>query len=123
MIQVLKHGEYRLDEAETLSRIFILDNSKYFNWNTSAGELTDCTKDKPKINSTLSIGKYFLYNVTNETILTNCLHLELLLGKRKWQAYILPLGFPTKKQRNVKILPTKEIITISRFGEKTNPDS
>lgn len=118
MIQVIKHGAYQLNEADNSYKIIILDNSKFLSWNPLSGEIIDSTKSKPQSNSTLSIGKYFLYNVENEKELTNCLHLELLLGKRKWQAYVLPLGLPTKKQKNTKIIPTTEVITMSRFIER-----
>lgn len=112
MIKILKRGSYQLYEIDNFTKMFCLDNLRTYKWMNTTTEFFENQNNIQPI-TTLAIGRYFLYDVNEEEALTNLQHLELYLGKRTWQGYLLPGGLPTKKEKKKKIVPTEEIITKS----------
>lgn len=56
---------------------------------------------------------YRIYKVKNEPKLIDLLHLELSVGKNKWQGYLLLTGLPTKNKIRSRIVPSEEIISLN----------
>jgi hypothetical protein len=52
-----------------------------------------------------------MYDVKDESTLTDLVHLELHAGIGIWQGYLLPTGLPAGSKIRNRIIPTKEIIT------------
>jgi hypothetical protein len=113
MIKLLEGGTYRLIETKKQTKILTLDGEKIFAWIHAGeiGEILVASHKKHKTDHMLTLGKYRLYEVKNEPLLTDLLHLELLVGEGLWQGYLLPTGLPTTDKKRNRIIPTKEIIT------------
>lgn len=123
MIRLVEEGQYRLVESKRLVRLLFLEKGKVFAWiNAKAiGEILVLTGTRHRIDHVLATGTYRVYSVNNEPQLTDLLHLELFIGNGKWQGYLLPTGFPTKKDKRNRIIPTKEIITKTRRTRISSP--
>lgn len=115
MIKVLKTGNYKLIETKDQTKILILDGKKTFAWvNIKAiGEILVTSHKTHKADAILTVGKFRLYDVTDEPKLSDQLHLELSVGEGVWQGYLLPTGLPTNKKKRNRIIPTVEVITKS----------
>lgn len=111
MIKIIKRGDYQLVEIKKNTKVFILDNTKAFTWVDTSAEFIEYNPRVEQQATTLSRGKYFLYEVHDEKPFSDTLHWELYLGKRTWQGYLLPDGLPSKKEKTKKIFPTEELIT------------
>jgi hypothetical protein len=122
MIRVIGSGSYRLDETAGAFKLLMLDSygeKCTYAWEWVNGINIRLTDRKPdEAHYTLADGKYRMYEVRDETGLTNQLHLELSLGGSTWQGYLLPEGLPegakTKTMRPVKELITKSFAS-ARF--------
>lgn len=114
MIQLLQTGQYKLIETKTEVKILQLEE-KTFAWINAAGigEILVTSHRIHKIDHTLAVGKYRLYEIKNEPELTDLFHLELLVGDGEWQGYLLPTGLPNDVKKRNRIIPTKELITKS----------
>lgn len=112
MIRILDEGEYALIETRRHTRILRL-GSLVFAWITSTrvGEILVSSHRAHKTDHILALGKYRIYDVTDENFFTDLLHLELSVGNGKWQGYLLPTGLPTNKHTKSRIIPTTELIT------------
>lgn len=117
MIRLLKEGKYKLIETRKQTKILSLDK-EVFAWisTTKVGEILVVSHKSYKTDHMLSIGKYRMYEVEDESKLTDLIHLELLVGEGKWQGYLLPTGLPNKKKIRSKMIPTREIITKVIFN-------
>jgi hypothetical protein len=62
----------------------------------------------------LATGYYRLYDVKSEPGLSPQQHLELNVGYNLWQGYLLPSGLPNKTRKLVKIMPTKEVVSVKK---------
>lgn len=112
MIKCIKFGDYQLVKSKKGTKMLILDNYAYAWVNAkNIGELLIVSNKEHSIDSVLAVGKYRLYDVKDEPHLVDQLHLELLVGKGKWQGYLLLTGLPTDKDKRKRIIPTKECIT------------
>jgi len=60
---------------------------------------------------TLSDGEYRIYDIDEEPNLNDNTHLELQVGRNKWQGYLLLTGLPSKDRQRTRMIPTNEIIT------------
>lgn len=80
------------------------------------GEILVTSHKTHRVDHTLAIGKYRLYDVKNEIALRGMQHLELLVGQGVWQGYTLPTGLPTDTKKRNRIIPTNEIITRSQHS-------
>lgn len=116
MVKLLQWGIYSLIETKAHTKILILDNKKMYAWIIAGeiGEILVASHKPHKIDHILSVGKYRIYKVKNESKLTDLTHLELLVGDGVWQGYLLTSGLPSaNNKKKVRIIPAKEIITKS----------
>ncbi len=113
MIKLVQHGEYRLIETKSATKILKLNGVKSFAWINAKniGEILISTFKKHIADYTLCIGNYRLYEVREEPKIIDGFHLEFFVGDDTWQGYILPTGLPTKKKGRNRIIPTRELLT------------
>ncbi len=111
MIKRIKSGFYKLIETKKNIKILYLDNRAFAWIEPSIGELLVVTRRAHHTDCILSIGKYYTYSVADEPALTDLLHLELEVGERVWQGYLLPTGLPEDNKPRVRVIPTNETIT------------
>ncbi len=112
MIRVLGEGEYKLAETPAQIKILVLGNRSYL-WLFKPDHrqtLVVATRKKPKVDHVLAIGRYRLYEVKDESDLSNFMHLELSLGNRRWQGYLLHDNSLIIKTV-IQISPTSELIS------------
>lgn len=116
MIRTIQSGSYHLIETHGHTKILNLDGKRTFAWVVAGniGEILVTTHKSHPVDYTLAIGKYRLYEVSNEIHLRNGQHLELLVGQGSWQGYALPTGLPNDKKIRNKIIPVKDVITKSQ---------
>lgn len=112
MITTLQSGRYKLIETKRNIKILYLDETAYA-WVEPAtmGEILVASHNIHKTDCVLSIGKYFLYSVVDESHLADHMHLELEVGKDYWQGYLLLTGLPDSNKTRRRIIATPEIIT------------
>ena len=112
MISILKQGGYKLIETKSQTKILYLDEEVYA-WvePASIGEILVYSHNSHITDCVLSVGMYFIYEVTDEPKLSDQQHLELEVGDRSWQGYLLLTGLPSDKKVRVRIIPTAERIT------------
>jgi hypothetical protein len=115
MITVLQKGAYQLIETKGHVKILTLDGKTYA-WIAieGIGEILVSSHNPHKTDHILAIGAYRLYEVDDEPQLSDQQHLELNVGERAWQGYLLPTGLPTNQKKRARIIPTKEIVTYNR---------
>ena len=115
MITLLGQGEYQLLETKNLNKILKISDKGTYAWINAKGigEILIFSHKKHKADYVLSVGKYRLYQVKDDSKLTDTIHLELSTGKSSWQGYLLITGFPNDKDKRSRIIPTEEIITKS----------
>lgn len=113
MIKLVKKGKYKLIETRSDTKVLTLDNKKSYVWvfTKTFGEMLITTRVPHKTDQKLAKGEYRLYEVDNEPKLVDTLHLELSIGERDWQGYLLITGFPTKRKMRSRIIPTYERIS------------
>ena len=109
----MQHGEYRLIETRSATKILKLNGVRSFAWINAKniGEILISTFKMHIADYTLCIGNYRLYEVREEPEIVDGFHLELFVGEDTWQGYLLPTGLPTKKKIRNRIIPTKELLT------------
>lgn len=112
MIALHRNGLYKLIETKHHTKVLYLDNDIY-GWVEPAhiGEILVVSHKVHKTDCVLSIGHYRLYDVENEPYLSDQPHLELEVGREKWQGYLLPTGLPDAHKKRSRIIPTIETIT------------
>lgn len=112
MIKLTQRGEYSLIETKGHTKILNLDKKTYAWINASGiGEILVGSHKKHIADHILAVGEYRIYEVKNEDKLTDQIHLELSVGKGRWQGYLLLTGLPHGKKKRNRIIPTYEIIT------------
>lgn len=118
MITVLRKGAYKLIETKGHVKILALDD-KLYAWVVAEniGEILVTTHYPHITDHILATGIYRHYDVTDEPKLSDQQHLELNVGERLWQGYLLPTGLPSGAKIRSRIIPTKEVIS-SRRGIK-----
>lgn len=111
MITLTKNGMYKLIETKHNTKVLYLDNVAYA-WiePTAIGEILVASHKVHKSDCVLSIGEYRLYDVLDEPKLSDQLHLELSVGLKFWQGYLLLSGLPSSTHKRVRIIPTHEVI-------------
>lgn len=112
MIKTLKKGIYQLLETKNQTKILILDDKQIYAWiyALDIGEILVNSSKKHIKDVVLALGKYCLFDVKDENKLTDMQHLELEVGKNKWQGYLLLTGLPTGKDKRNRIIPTDQLI-------------
>lgn len=116
MITVLQKGSYKLIETKGHVKILILDDKAYA-WIAARGigEILVTSHQPHKADCILASGIYRLYDVEDETRLSDHKHLELNLGERLWQGYLLLTGLPDDTKKRARIIPTHEVISAGRL--------
>ena len=111
MIKTIIDGVYGLIETKDHIKILTLDE-RQFAWIASGGigEILVTSHNPHKVDHWLAIGKYRLYDVKDEPKLVDQQHLELHVGTKRWQGYLLPTGIPVNKKKRSRIIATKELI-------------
>lgn len=114
MINLIKSGEYRLIETKKNTKILTLDSDTYA-WvePPTIGEILVVTHVMHKTDCVLSVGSFHIFEVSGEPDLTDMLHLELEVGNKLWQGYLLLTGLPDNHKKRARIIPTYETITTS----------
>ena len=110
MISILQRGIYRLIQTKPQTKILILDDEKMYA--LTGEEILITTYNISSEDCVIATGNYRLYEVTNETNLSDKMHLELYIGLSAWQGYLLPTGLPTNEKMKGTIIPTNEVITV-----------
>lgn len=112
MIELLAIGPYKLIETKHHTKILHL-GTDVFAWvePRNMGEILVESHKAHKTDCVLSVGQYKLYDVENEPDLSDQIHLELDVGRNKWQGYLLLSGLPNLHKKRGRIIPTKEVIT------------
>ena len=83
------------------------------------GEILVTARSDHSVASELSAGEYRIYRVNGDPLLNDTLHLELQVGRNRWQGYLLLTGLPDKQRKRTRIIATKEIITDNpRFRDR-----
>ncbi|HSX02154.1 MAG TPA: hypothetical protein VLI05_02445 [Candidatus Saccharimonadia bacterium] len=113
MLTLLRKGDYRLIETKGQVKILYLDDDVYA-WvhAQDIGELLIASHVPHRADYHLASGRYRLYEAESEARFASQQHLELLVGKRHWQGYLLPAGLPDGSQLRVRLIPTLECITL-----------
>lgn len=124
MIRTLSKGDYRLIETKGQVKILYLGEAAYA-WVMAEdiGEILVTTHKPHKVDHILALGRYHLYDVTNEPHYTDLQHLELSVGEGQWQGYLLPTGLPSDTKTRSRVIPTKDVIThpvLSRIAFRLN---
>jgi len=114
MITLHRSGQYKLIETKSDTKVLYLDNDIYA-WVEPAhmGEILVFSHKVHKTDYLLSMGMFKLYDVEDESALSDQMHLELEVGESQWQGYLLLSGLPDDNHRRVRIIPTNEIITTN----------
>ncbi len=124
MIKLLKQGRYKLIETKGQTKILTLDNDTFAWVNAEEiGEILVSSHRDHVTDNILAIGKYRLYQVKDEDLLTDLEHLELFVGDGKWQGYLLTTGLPNETNHRKRIIPTKELITKMSLYELRRNES
>lgn len=116
MIKIIGAGQYRLIDTKKGTRVLHLDDQQYAWIDVEAvGEILVVSHNPHPADSLVSSGEYVLYEVEDEPELIDQQHLELEVGEKKWQGYLLPTGLPTSQKFRSRIIPTKEVISGNGF--------
>lgn len=112
MITLHRTGHYKLIETKANTKVLYLDNDTYA-WVEPAniGEILVYSHKSHKTDCVLSMGQYNLYTVEDEPDLSDQTHLELEVGEKSWQGYLLLTGLPDDHHKRGRIIPTVETIT------------
>jgi len=112
MINLLETGPYRLlSTREHGTMLFLGEQGYHWSWAKGIGELLTLSKRPHQPSHTLAEGRYRIYDVKDEPKVTDLHHLELSLGPRKWQGYLLLTGLPDTKRIRRRIVPPEEVIS------------
>ena len=112
MIKLIEKGSYKLIITKDHNRILYLGSQGYlWTYAKNIGELLSFSKHPHAQEYLLAEGKYNLYKVKNEPKFVDLPHLELSVGKNKWQGYLLLTSLPTKNKIRSRIVPSEEVIS------------
>lgn len=112
MISLRRNGLYKLIETKHHTKVLYLDNESYA-WvePVNIGEILVASRTIHKTDCVLSLGHYRIYEVEDEPYLSDQMHLELEVGRNRWQGYLLLSGLPDMHKKRGRIIPTAEVIT------------
>jgi hypothetical protein len=115
MIDLQRSGSYKLIETDKDSKVLYLNGTTHI-WAVvdGSGAISTMPHKAVRTDYMLSLGRYRLYGVSDESRLSELPHLELEAGANLWQGYLLPAGLPGDDEKRVRIIPTKETITMNR---------
>lgn len=112
MITLQKSGNHKLIETKKQTKILYLDDGVYA-WvePKEIGEILVISHKKHKTDCILSVGQYHIYDVKDESAISDNQHLELEVGRNVWQGYLLLTGLPDDEKKRTRIIPTDQVIT------------
>ena len=112
MISLDRSGLYKLIETKHHTKVLYLDDDIYA-WvdALNIGEILVTSHKMHKTDCVLSLGHYRLYHVDNEPYLHDQIHLELEVGRGRWQGYLLLSGLPDEQKLRGRIIPTEEVVS------------
>lgn len=112
MIEQIDKGTYTLAGTKGNHKILLLDNQAYI-WITTKkiGQILVFTQKIQTPHYIMAEGKYTLFAVVNEPKLVDLVHLELQVGAKQWQGYLLPTGLPTQDNIRNRLIPTTELVS------------
>jgi len=112
MIKLINKGSYKLVGTKDHHKMLYLGEQGYmWTYAKRIGELLTFSKHIHEPEYILAQGVYNLYKVKNEPEFVDLLHLELSVGKGKWQGYLLLTGLPTRAKIRSRIVPSEEVIS------------
>ena len=121
MISLQTIGSYKLVQTKKRhTKVLHLGDSAYA-WIDfeNIGEILVTARSDHSVECDLSVGEYRIYDVESEPQLNDNVHLELQVGRNRWQGYLLLSGLPDKHRTRTRLIPTSEIITDNpQFKEK-----
>lgn len=111
MITLISRGVYRLVVSKDKKNILYLGDQGYL-WShvKGIGELLSFSKHAHESQYVLAQGIFRIYSVKREPAYVDLQHLELAIGARGWQGYLLLTGLPTERKIRSRIVPTEEVI-------------
>jgi hypothetical protein len=120
MKRLVRSGKYVLLETKGNTKLIALEKIGTYAWVNALriGEILIKARNRFKIESILSKGRYRLYDIKNEPKLTDLQHLELEVGDGAWQGYLLPNGIPVSSEKKHRIIPTSELVPV-RSGKNS----
>lgn len=112
MISINRTGQYKLIETKHNTKILYLNDTAYA-WieSKTAGDILVLAEHLSQEDHTFVMGVFILYEVDSEPYLSDLPHLELEIGNKMWQGYLLPTGLPSANKKRSVIIPTHEVIT------------
>lgn len=115
MIKLLHKGHYKVIGTPARHLMLYLGTQPY-HWAYAAGigDILTYSKTKHRQKYLLVEGEYRLYGVKDEPKLIDLKHLELSVGPKKWQGYLLLTGLPNYQKIRSRIEPTNELISKER---------
>lgn len=112
MIKLITKGNYRLVGTSNREIILYLNDQGYhWGYFPTIGNVLTFSKQSHTQSYMLTQGKYNLYKVDDESKLVDLDHLELSVGLRQWQGYLLLTGLPNARKIRSRIEPTNEVIS------------
>ena len=112
MITLTKEGAYSMVSTKDHRMLVSLDGEQYLrSYAPKIGEMLTFAKRTHTPAYTIAQGRYRLYQVKDEPDLVDLVHLELSLGRGRWQGYLLLTGLPTATKIRSRIVPTTEVIS------------
>lgn len=115
MIKLITQGTYRIVGTADHKMILYLGRQGYhWGYAPGIGYLLTFSKHYHKTKYQLARGQYKLFSIKDEPHLIDLMHLELSVGKGKWQSYLLLTGLPTSEKIRSRIEPTKELVALER---------
>ena len=118
MIRVVTKGEYMLLKTCDDRTLLLLEENDPVMWIADSGcaDLLEICDKAYSTKCVIVYGNYRLYEVKDESYLTGWEHLELTVGKGRWQGYLLPHGLPSGGKRRREIISTEELISVVRIA-------
>lgn len=112
MVRLINDGTFRLMETNHGIKLLKL-NHKMYAWIVAPriGSLLIYSAYPHKIVDILSRGHFQLYSVIDDAHLSDGLHLEVEVGERSWQGYLLLTGLPDRVNTRKPIMPTRELVS------------
>jgi hypothetical protein len=119
MITLTQQGTYSIAGTKDHKTMLTLDDVQYLrSYAPKIGDLLTFAKHEHTVDHLIVDGKYRIYKVKGEPNLVDLEHLELSVGRGKWQGYLLLTGLPTARKIRSRIVTTDEVITSKRASKK-----
>lgn len=120
MIKIIEQGQYSIVRTKDHKTLLYLGEKGYVrSYAPKIGELLTFSKRERKTDYVIARGNYRIYSVKDDPNLVDLEHLELSLGRGRWQGYLLLTGLPTSRKLRRRIVPTDEVITGCKYTQKT----